>query len=194
MSLAVEGAASAPARQLGDGRRAGSVCMHMSAVEVDLACVADAQAAQDWNLSDGDAAEGVAVDAAWRVAKYAMKDARCLEAVARAHAGTVALDRWAWAASLAACCVGHVVDPDGAGDLPDVAAAVDAASSGGDPVCLSPLQGRRRRPHHPRHRRHRPCPRSPEVPCVRARRHTTRVLVHIAAPEVSAESRDKRTY
>ena len=54
-----EDAAFAPARQLGDGRRAGSVHMHMSAVEVDPVYVADARVARDWSLFGGDAAEGV---------------------------------------------------------------------------------------------------------------------------------------
>lgn len=50
-------------------------------------------------------------------------------------------------------------------------------------MCPSGLHRPRRRPHRPHRRRRRPCPRSPEVPCVRAHRHTTRVLVHAAAPE-----------
>ena len=103
-----EDAAFAPARQLGDGRRAGSVHMHMSAVEVDPVYVADARVARDWSLFGGDAAEGVvavAVDAACHAVKSATKGAISVEVVAKAHAGAVALDRWAWVASLAACCV-----------------------------------------------------------------------------------------
>lgn len=79
--------------------------MSMPAAEVDLVCVADARAAQDWNLSGGDAAEDVVGDAACRAVKSLTKGAIFVEAVARAHAGTVAWHRWAWAASLVACCV-----------------------------------------------------------------------------------------
>jgi hypothetical protein len=90
----VEDAAFAPARQLGDGRRAGagSARMHMSAVEVDLVYIVGARVAQDWSSSGGDAAEGVVVveDAACRAVKSATKDAISVEAVAKAHAGTVA--------------------------------------------------------------------------------------------------------
>ena len=88
-----EDAAFAPARQLEDGRRAeaGSVRMHMSAVEVDLAYIVDAQVAQDLSLSGVDAAEGVVVeDAACHAVKSATKVAISVEAVAKAHAGTVA--------------------------------------------------------------------------------------------------------
>jgi hypothetical protein len=79
----------------------------MSAVEVDPVYVADARAAQDWSLSGEDAAEGVVVvvDAACRAVKSATKGAIFVEAAARVHVGTVALDRWAWAASLVVCCV-----------------------------------------------------------------------------------------
>jgi len=101
-----EDAAFAPARQLVDGRKAGSVRMHMSAVEVDLEYVAAGDpVARDWSLSDGGAAEGVVVDAACHAVKFSTKGAIFVEAVARAHAGTVALGRWAWAANLAACYV-----------------------------------------------------------------------------------------
>jgi hypothetical protein len=108
-----EDAAFAPARQLEDGKRAGSVHMRMSVVEVDPVYVADAREARDWSLFGGDAAEGVVVvvvvvvvvDAACHAVKSATKGAISVEAVAKAHAGTVALDRWAWVASLAACCV-----------------------------------------------------------------------------------------
>jgi hypothetical protein len=89
----VEDAAFAPARQLGDGRRAGagSARMHMSAVEVDLVYIVGARVAQDWSSSGGDAAEGVVVeDAACRAVKSATKDVISVEAVAKAHAGTVA--------------------------------------------------------------------------------------------------------
>jgi predicted DCC family thiol-disulfide oxidoreductase YuxK len=102
-SLAAEDAAFAPARQLGHGKRAGSVRRHMSAVEVDLVYVAGARAAQDWSLSGGDAAEGVVVDAACHAAMSAMKGAIFVEAVARAHVRTVAFDRWTWVATLVAC-------------------------------------------------------------------------------------------
>ena len=105
MSPAVEDAASAPAQQLEDGRRADSVHRHIQAVQVDLECVAGVLAARDWSLSGGDAVEDAAVDAALHVAKSAMKDARFLEAVARAHAENVAFDRWTWEASPVACYV-----------------------------------------------------------------------------------------
>jgi hypothetical protein len=73
---------------------------------VDPAYVADDLAAQDWSLSGGDVVEGVVVaDAACHAVKSATKGAIFVEAVARVHVGTVALDRWAWAASLVVCCV-----------------------------------------------------------------------------------------
>jgi hypothetical protein len=53
-------------------------------------------------------------------------------------------------------------------------------------VCLLRLPRPRRRPHRPHRRRHHPCPRSPEVPCVRAHRHTTSALVLVVATECLA--------
>jgi hypothetical protein len=94
----VGAAAFAPARQLGGGRRAGSagsVRMHMSAADLDLAYIVDARVAQDWSLSGEDAAEGVVADVACYAVKSATKDAISVEAVAKAHAETVAFDRWA---------------------------------------------------------------------------------------------------
>ena len=104
----MEDAAFAPARQLGDGRRLGSVGSarrHMSAVDLDPAYIVDARVAQGWSLSGEDAAEGVVADVACYAVKSATKDAISVEAVAKAHAETVAFDHWAWAASLGACCV-----------------------------------------------------------------------------------------
>ena len=91
--------------------------------------------------------------------------------------GSVALHRWAWAASLGVCHASRAVDP---GDAEDRRVAAAASFAGGDPhrVYLSRLLHPLLRPRRPHHRRL-PCRQSPEGPCARVRRHTTQASAFV---------------
>lgn len=112
--------------------------------------------------------------------KFETRDERSLAAMGKVHAGTVAWRHSAWAASLA---VYHVLRAEDLGGAADPAVAAAASFAGGDPgwACLWRLPHPRRRRRRPHHRRRLPCPRSPEGPCARVRRHTTRPSVSAIA-------------
>jgi hypothetical protein len=101
--LAVEDAASAPALQLVGCRKAGSGCRRKLAEAAVLACVVDGQVGRDSSLCGGDVVEGAAVDVASDAAMFEKTDAIFLAAVVKDLVGSVALHRWAWAASLGVC-------------------------------------------------------------------------------------------
>jgi hypothetical protein len=96
--LAVEDAASAPALQLVGCRKADSGCRRKLAEAAVLACVVDGQVGRDSSLCGG-----AAVDVASDAAMFEKTDAIFLAAVVKDLVGSVALHRWAWAASLGVC-------------------------------------------------------------------------------------------
>jgi hypothetical protein len=101
--LAVEDAASAPALQLVGCRKADSGCRRKLAVAVVLGCVVDGQVGRDSSWCGGDVAEGAAVDVALDAARFEKTDAIFLAAAEKDLVESVALHRWASAASLGVC-------------------------------------------------------------------------------------------
>ena len=105
MRLAVEDAASAPALQLVGCRKADLVCRHKWAAAAVLEYVVDGQVGRGSSLYGEGVAEGAAVDVALDAARFEKRDAIFQAAVAKDLVGSVALHRWAWAASLGVCHV-----------------------------------------------------------------------------------------
>jgi hypothetical protein len=93
--LVVEAAASAPALQLEDCRKAGSVCRRKLAGAAVLGYVVGDQVERGSSLCGGDVAEGAAADVALDAVKFLRTGVMFLAAVVRDHAESVASHRWA---------------------------------------------------------------------------------------------------